>query len=483
MIKMTRFNKRKHQLSLYLSALSHFSLKLFEIILILISQSLHGNIRVAHRLVNNMNNSLDFIHNQYKMKKTHNPEYGPVNRKSTFTDYLNKASTLYQESSIDDAISMFEEAQKYSNEVINSLDLNNKNFSLMGSSFSESIGHMAMPFSVRVKMNEIFSSNKKYLVLYSKSANNHYLGLWKKYFNVIRIHPAVENAIENQFWPFYENVSYFQSHDRFYGLDEAHDFAARAWETQGNKPLLVLDDEAKEKGYKFLIENGFKDSNGWFVTLHVRNSFASMNGKEATNLYGRNAQIRDYELAISHIIKNGGFVVRIGDDDGSHINDREGFFDYSQIKNKKSILSTFFLAECKFMIGTNSGPICVPDTFGKPTLMTNAPGAVAPYFPNSIIIPKLIKDKSGKIINLNESLKSHNGRTHQFLNNHGNKEMFWRDNEPVEILDATKEMMDGINKKLSIKQHEYEKILRLNGVKATSVISNTFISKHGHDIL
>jgi hypothetical protein len=149
-----------------LSALSHFSLKLLEIFLILISQSFHGNIGVAHRLVNNLNNSLDFMHNQYKMKKTYNPEYGPVNRQSTFTDYLNKASTLYQESSIDDAISMFEEAQKFSNEAINSLDLNNKNFSLMGSSFSESIGHMAMPFSVRVKMNEIFSGNKKYLVVY-----------------------------------------------------------------------------------------------------------------------------------------------------------------------------------------------------------------------------------------------------------------------------------------------------------------------------
>lgn len=483
MITMRIFIKRIDQLLQYLSALSNFSLKLLEIFLTVISLSSRRNIGVAHKLVNTLENSLDFVHNQYKKNITHNPEYGPVSKKSIFTDYLNKASTLYQESSIEAAISMFKEAQKFSNGVMNSLDLNYKNFSLMGSSFSESIGHMAMPFSVRVKMNEIFSSNKKYLVLYSKSANNHYLGLWKKYFDVIRIHPSVENAIENQFWPFYENVSYFQSHDRFYGLDEAHDFTSRLWETKGSKPLLVLDDEAKEKGYKFLIENGFKDSNGWFVTLHVRNSFASRNGKEATNLYGRNAQIRDYELAISHIIKNGGFVVRIGEDDGSHINKRKGFFDYTQIKNKKSILNTFFLAECKFMIGTNSGPISVPDTFGKPTLMTNAPGAVAPYFPNSIVIPKLIKDKSGRIINLNESLKSHNGRTHGFLNNHGNKEMFWRDNEPDEILDATKEMMGGISKKLSIKQLEYEKILRLNGIKATAMISNSFISKHSHDIL
>jgi len=135
------------------------------------------------------------------------------------------------------------------------------------------------------------------------------------------------------------------------------------------------------------------------------------------------------------------------------------------------------------MIGTNSGPICVPDTFGKPTLMTNAPGAVAPYFPNSIMIPKLITDQSGKIINLNESLKSHNGWTHQFLKNHSNKKMFWRENEPTEILDATKEMMNDINQKLSTKQLEYEKILRLKGVKATSVISDSFISKYGHDIL
>jgi len=480
---MSIYKNKINQILVFFSAFIYFQFKLLETFLVLILQILRGNIGVANRLISSLNNLLDLIKNQYSKKKIISSDYGMIKNQSIFTDCLTKASVLYQESSVDDAVSMFKEAQKLSLEAINSLDMNNNNFSLMGSAFSESIGHMAMPFSVRVKMDKIFSSNKKYLVLHSKSANSHYLGLWKKYFGVIRIHPAVENAIENQFWPFYEQVSYFQSPDKFYGLDEAHDFATRTWEKQGNGPLLVLDEEAKEKGYKFLTENGFKGSNGWFVTLHVRNSFASINGKKATHLYGRNAQIRDYELAISHIVENGGFVVRIGEDDGNYIKNREGFFDYTKHKNKNSMLNTFFLAECKFMIGTNSGPICVPDTFGKPTLMTNAPGAVAPYFPNSIMIPKLITDQSGKIINLNESLKSHNGWTHQFLKNHSNKKMFWRENEPTEILDATKEMMNGINQKLSTKQLQYEKILRLKGVKATSVISDSFISKYGHDIL
>jgi putative glycosyltransferase (TIGR04372 family) len=478
---MTIYKNRFKQIFVLFTAFLFFLFQLLKTLSIIILQSFRGDISGVNRLINNLNNLLDLIQSRYSKKLFLVDHLS--NSQTIFINCLAKASELYQESSVDDAVSMFKQAHMLALDATNSLDMDNVNFSLIGSAFTESIGHMAMPFSVRVKMNKIFPNNKKYLVLYSKSANSHYLGLWRKYFSLIKIHPGVENVIENQFWPFYDQVSYFQSFNKFYGLDEAHDIATRIWEKQGNEPLLALDEEAKDKGYRYLIENGFKVSDGWFVTLHVRNSYVSLNGKNVTHLYGRNAQFRDYELAISHIIKNGGFVVRIGEDDGHYIKNREGFLDYTKSKIKNSVLDTFFLAECKFMIGTNSGPICVPETFGKPTLMTNTPGAVAPYFPKSIIIPKLITDQSGRIINLNEALKSQNGWTHQILKNYSNKKMFWRDNDPSEILDATIEMMNGIDQKLSINQLKYEKVLRSNGVKATSVISNSFISKHSKDIL
>ena len=123
------------------------------------------------------------------------------------------------------------------------------------------------------------------------------------------------------------------------------------------------------------------------------------------------------EKSIETITRAGGIVVRIGEHKEAKAFDASGlnYIDYEHQKTKIAThadLYTYFLSQCKFMIGTGSGPSAVPIIFGKPVLFTNwAPIGMMNGARNCLLLPKrMIYEQTGKEVDL--ITKSQKIRTH-----------------------------------------------------------------------
>ena len=419
--------------------------------------------------------------NLYKNKKV--SEYS--SDLNLYNRYMREASVAYIGSQIELSSELFTKASLIKAETANKIGIVNPNFALLDSNIANSIGHTAITLALRVKIATLFPNiQKNFLLVYSNSANQRYLELWKKYFPMIRVDQGIDKVIERQLWPIYDEISYIRIGQKTYDLHEAHDQFTRLYSESNSEPMLTLEDSDKEFGYSFLKEKGFDIANGWFVALHVRNSPAFLNGRNKQTTYGRNAKIETYQKAVDHILDCGGFVVRIGTDDGHRLVNKHGYIDYSLEVNQNDVLNTFFLGECRFLIGTNSGPICVPATFGRPVLTTNAPGiGINAYFPNSILLPKLVVDESGSVLSLKETLIDKSGWTYAWLDEENNRKYKWRDNSAEEIYEATSEMLKGVDSKASPLQSNFESVLRSHGSKSTTLVSNSFLLKWAETLL
>jgi len=370
--------------------------------------------------------------------------------------------------------------------TLKSFGLENLPFTFIGSEITKSIGHMAQCLSLRQKIIEVEGeTNHRYLITSSVSANKNYLSYWYKYFPNFELNYKTESIIEKEMWPFFGSVSTVRVKDKEIYLNRAHDIYSKSWEKLNKEPLLQLSDSDKEFGYKFLNEYGFeKISNGKFVTIHVRNAKTWINGKLLAKSYGRNADIRTYGKSINYLLDLGYFVVRIGDKDEFSFPTRPKFIDYTKSKYDNDRLNTFFLSECDFLIGTNSGPICVPSTFGKRVIMTNTPSiAMTSYFTNSIMIPKLVMDGS-KCLSLEEMKEFEVGwATDDYVKKVPGRNLEWRDNSEEEIFEAVLELIQNSVVIKSAEQDKFELRLRNLGSIATSNISNSFINRWGDKLL
>ena len=423
-----------------------------------------------------------FLYKNTDLYKNKNiSEYNPY----LYNRYMREASAAFIGSQIKLSSELLTKASLIKEETANKIGILNPNFALLGPNIASSIGHTAITLALRVKMAKLFpNTQKNFLLVYSNSANQRYLELWKKYFPMIRVDQGIDKFIEHQLWPIYDEISYIRIGTKTYDLHEAHDEFTRLYTESHREPMLTLEGSDKECGYKFLKEKGFDIANGWFVTLHVRNSPEFLNGRNKQTTYGRNARIETYQKTVDHILDCGGFVVRIGTDDGHRLENKSGYIDYSSEANQNDVLNTFFLGECRFLIGTNSGPICVPPTFGRPVLTTNGPGiGINAYFPNSILLPKLVVDEFGSVLSLKETLTDKSGWTYAWLGEGNNRKYKWRDNSEEEIYEATLEMLKGVESKASPLQSNFESVLRSYGSKATTLVSNSFLLKWADTLL
>ena len=163
---------------------------------------------------------------------------------------------------------------------------------------------------------------------------------------------------------------------------------------------------------------------------------------------------------------------------------------------------------CEFSINTSSGLAFVPFLFNKPQLICNAiPIGEIPSIHSGIIIPKLIKNlESDKIVKIKDLLKIKVLKINEFNLRSYNKSCFLypdatkfqsdfyykeknlkiEDNTEVEILTATKELIEHVlqNKKLTnselIKQKKFKELFPLNHPirKTRAFISPNWLDKY-----
>jgi putative glycosyltransferase (TIGR04372 family) len=178
----------------------------------------------------------------------------------------------------------------------------------------------------------------------------------------------------------------------------------RRWHSEGRGPLLQLPPEIATRGWALLKSVGIPES-AWFVVLHLRDS--RWKGL-ATGMHGiRNVDPATYLPAIAEITDRGGWVIRIGDADSTPFPPIANFFDYCRSELRADWMDIFLLAQCRFMLGTNSGPCFVPPLYGNSVVLTNwLPPGMRPWHASDIFVPKLLRRQSdGRYLKLSQTLR------------------------------------------------------------------------------
>ena len=313
--------------------------------------------------------------------------------------------------------------------------------------FAERIGHLAIEPDclIREIRNGSLSLNQKKIFLllpYNRCANRHLAGYWDEIFRVVCSTPLC--------WLFqavsickvmrvdtrrYTDITKSAESYRIYG----------AW---GSNPSVLQLTERDEAIWIQKKEELGIPPDAWIVTLHCRTRGFSLVDDDIQD--HRNASIHNYSLAIDEIVKRGGWVVRVGDSNMPPLSLKPRIIDYAHSPLKSDELDVILIAKSRFFLGTSSGLGCVATVFGVPCAVANlSPLSVLWFTKKDICLHKKIVDTDGKLIPICEIFKlkiSNLFRLEDF--NSFNVQVI--ENDKFEIHDLTKDMLEVLEKPLSL---------------------------------
>jgi len=203
---------------------------------------------------------------------------------------------------------------------------------------------------------------------------------------------------------------------------------------------LSLSEKEQNLGFKTLLKMGLKE-NDWFVGLHIRQGIGNTQC---------NSDPSTYIEAIKEIISRGGKVIRLGDSSMTKFPKIDGLIDYPFTKYKSHFMDVFITQNCKFFLGTSSGPSVLAACFGTPVLAVNYTPVFDyySYTKKDIFLPKKVH------------LKGQNHFDEKFLfgypkgyiiysesSEQGFDRFDIKDNSSEEIRNATIEMFDKLESK------------------------------------
>lgn len=210
------------------------------------------------------------------------------------------------------------------------------------------------------------------------------------------------------------------------------------WHAQGKGPLLKLPADTAEQGWAVLRGAGVPQG-AWFVALHVRQGRWDERHDGAHGVL--NADIRTYMPAIAEITKRGGWVIRMGDPSMTRLPPLPNVIDYCHSDLRADWMDIFIATQCRFMLGTSSGPAVIPGVYGVPMLLTNWwPPAQRPWHASDLFIPKMMRRTGGRALTLSETLTEpfSYGHSRRYLAEQG---VVVEDNEPEMIRAGVAEML------------------------------------------
>ncbi len=264
----------------------------------------------------------------------------------------------------------------------------------------------------------------------------------------------------------------------------AYPLFQRRWEDEGRAPLLKLSDEHRERGRAAFRSLGMP-ADAWFASLHVRESGYRAEGLPWDFNAYRNSRIEDYFAAIEAITGRGGWVVRIGDGSMTPLPPMERVIDYVHSEVRSDWMDLFCCSQCRFLVGTTSGPDSVAFAFGAPVLNTNwFPPGFWPRSPRDLFIPKLLRRRgSGRYLDIHEATSAPIAGLHTpaYFDTHGIDVI---DNAPADIAAAAMEMMDRLDGILVYsaaaerRQARFKSLAEIGGVPINPRIGAAFLDKH-----
>lgn len=220
------------------------------------------------------------------------------------------------------------------------------------------------------------------------------------------------------------------------GQWRSRDIVQGAWEREGRLPLLTLTTEHWARGWATLAALGVPVF-AWFVALDVREAGYLGSGYHDH----RNADVLTYLPAIDRIRARGGWVIRIGHPSTQPLPPLEGVLDYAHSALRSDWMDIFLLGDCRFLLGTNSGPICVSGAFGRPVCGTNwTPISMGALTGADLFIPKRYA-QAGRVLSCQDVFASP-ARTFNDSAEYRAAGLTVIDNTAEEIAAVTDEMLD-----------------------------------------
>lgn len=238
-----------------------------------------------------------------------------------------------------------------------------------------------------IKLKKLGLMDNEHIMVIRKSAvgNLAYLNCWRTHIPIFITNDNNYYAIKSLLSPIFEEISALDCKSGIVPLYEAFNVALNGW--GDSPPLLALTPEQRAAGDQVLEKVGISSAS-WFAGLHVREG---AKGGQARS--GPDADITTYAQAIERITSRGGWVIRMGIG-GTPISPMNQVWDYANSQYQSDWMDVYLWGACRFFVGTSSGPVWVPPTFGKPVVLTNATTlGLTLNFANSLIVPKLLWSK------------------------------------------------------------------------------------------
>lgn len=311
---------------------------------------------------------------------------------------------------------------------------------IIGSSFLGPLGHLSF-LDMYVKGSLLQRMDQRSTIVLaeeSKVANRSYLKLWEQHFELRNISTREWADVDLLEWPICERADFVRTTGGYVNSMSFWDSVNREWEDEGRSSLLQLDAALLDRGRSVLRRMGLKESD-WYVCFHVRE------GDHRVTYRGPNSDVSTYVMAMAEVVRRGGVAIRMGNTNMTAIKEQPGIVDYAHSVRRADWMDVFLWATCRFFVGTGSGPIHVPGTFGVPVLMTNtsAIGMFPSYSVGSLMITKHFHDHAtGRELSLAEALHRRVGWN--WSADFSAQGVTVRDNTPEELRDAVIDMFDGI---------------------------------------
>ena len=307
------------------------------------------------------------------------------------------------------------------------------------------MGHLAFLPDLYKKHEKIGWSSPTTTVLLAPTwftANRALLKQWEKHFCIIE-----DDQLIRDLRPISEELIFDSAFCRLpdgtvKNSRIAVPWVEREYERQQGSPLLVLEAETRERGWRALEQAGIKRGSK-LALVHVRESSFKNEAGCAHNAH-RNANIEDYLYTIERLIKRGYHVIRMGEASMKPILPMTGLFDYGYSDLKSDWMDVFLCAEAQFFLGTSGGLFATPQSFGKPILCTNCPPTFLQHTSRDLLIPKLLKvARENRLVTFREILSPPllQCESGQLFADMG---IEFIDNSPEELWQITEEMVERI---------------------------------------
>jgi putative glycosyltransferase (TIGR04372 family) len=313
----------------------------------------------------------------------------------------------------------------------------------MGNYWVRKIGHLGqIEFYVRPLQLGLLGDHRPIVLVKDAGevANRCLLDYWKTYFDVtVDAGEFARRSLEAKILEI--DIHLFETGNGAAGLHYKK-ACAIAWDADFRNALFTIRAAHRSDGWELLKQAGVPEGS-WFVVFHAREPGFAGDPFPSP----RNASFENFLPAMNEVVARGGWAIRIGDKGMKPLPAMPGVIDYAHADFNSDWMDIFLLAQCRFFVGSPSGPAQVPHLFGVPTVYTNwIPLADYPYHADGLLIHKTHRDSStGHKIPYSAFLSL---RT-DYTNINARNGIVVEENTAEEIRDVVGEMLDRLDGKQS----------------------------------